>query len=82
MINKYNFDEEEKIILNSLAIDNNKKDCLSKVLFGSAVSDDDDIKNIMNTLANKIESISDDEWSEFQLHLPFELSIAYEDYMA
>lgn len=82
LINKYKFDEEEKIILNSLAIDNDKKDCLSQVLFASAVSDDDDIRNIMNVLANKIEKLTDDEWSNIQLHLPFELTISYEDYMA
>lgn len=74
------FEEEEKIILNHLAIEGDKDSCCEKLKLGISISNDEYVIKILEDLLTKITGIKEDEWLELQSCLPYEISIKDEDF--
>ena len=69
------FNEDEKIILNKMAIDDeNKMVVESRLKFSEAICEDD-IKTLLGDLLEKIKSLSEADWNEIYSLLPFWVSV-------
>lgn len=74
------FYEEEKIILNHLAVDSSKDLCCDQLSMGMAICSDDDVFNVLQSTLSKILNLSVDEWSCLQSFLPCEVSVSDSDF--
>ena len=74
------FDEEEKIILNHLALESSKDTCCEQLSMGMAISSDNDVVSVLQSTYAKIKNLSVEEWSDLQSVLPYEVSISDSDF--
>lgn len=76
----YVFNEEEKIILNHLALDASKDVCCDQLSMGMAISDDMDVVAVLQSTYAKIRDLTVEEWADLQSILPYEVSISDDDF--
>lgn len=74
------FNEEEKIILNHLAVDNGKDVCCEQLSMCLSISDDSDIVSILESTYSKIKDLSSEDWADLQSVLPYDVSISDDDF--
>lgn len=74
------FNEEEKIILNHLAVDASKDMCCEQLSMGMAISNDNDVVSVLQSTYAKIRDLSVEEWSDLQSMLPYDVSISDDDF--
>lgn len=66
--------DEEKYVLNKVAIDVSRDECCDRLLFGSEVTTDEECASVLLELCSKLKNLKPDDWEELQNYLPFELS--------
>lgn len=74
------FDEEEKLILNHLAVDVGKDICCEQLSMGISICDDTAVISVLEAVQSKILDLSVDEWADLQSYLPFDVSISEDDF--
>lgn len=79
-VDAFVFDEEEKIILNHLAINVGKDVCCEQLSMGMAVCEDSDVVSVLQATYSKIRDLSVEEWDNLQSFLPFSVSVSDDDF--
>lgn len=74
------FSDEEKMVLNRLAVNVSNDECCEQLLFGAEVTGDEDCVSLFSSLREKVASLSVEEWDNLQSFLPFETSVLEEDF--
>ena len=82
------FNDDERQYLNSISKGHDRErlsreDILTAVSFAREVADSTDmmILDLIDGVYAKINSLSDDEWGELRMRLPFPVNISFEDDM-
>lgn len=82
------FNDDERQYLNSISKGRDRenlsrKDILTAVAFAREVADSTDtmILDLIDGVYFKVNSLSDDEWEELRMLLPFPVNISFEDDM-
>lgn len=73
------FDFEEKMILNNLGVGVSKSRCCDLITLGLKMATDTMIQDTLNSLLNKVNALSDEEWEDLQNYLPFDVLVDDED---
>lgn len=80
------FDDDERQYLNSIVKDRDReklkrKDVLSNIAFAREVADhtDEMVTELIDGLYSKINTMSDEEWENLRMQLPFPVNINFED---
>lgn len=73
------FDMEEKVILNHIGIGIGRNDCCEQLSFSAEVTEDQDCVEILHRVYEKVCDLTEEEWNELQLYLPFEVLISDDD---
>ncbi len=69
------FNEDEKKIMNQVAVRSSKQECVERIIFNINIGNDIDIKNTMDILLKKVDTITTEDWKSLQIFLPFVLTI-------
>lgn len=75
LINLLSYDE--MMILNRVALDATLKDTIDNIIMQRYMTRDEEIKEIMIELHQKLTQINEVEWSEIQMNMPF--AVPYDD---
>ena len=75
LINLLSYDE--MMILNRVALDATLKDTIDNIIMQRYMTRDEEIKEIMIELHQKLTQINEVEWSEIQMNMPF--TVPYDD---
>lgn len=75
LINLLSYDE--MMILNRVALDATLKDTIDNIIMQRYMTRDEEIKEIMIELHQKLTQINENEWVEIQMNMPF--AVPYDD---
>lgn len=67
------FNVDEKIILNRMGAGVSKSEFLAQVGFSDAATNDADCKALMHDVLAKVDGLTDAEWEDLQMYLPFDV---------
>lgn len=73
------FNEDEKIVLNSVAIDEKLDTVIDKINVSIMITEDESVQDMLEELLNKLNSMSNDEFNNVQKELPYTVSISIDD---
>lgn len=73
------FNTDEKVVLNRLGMGVSKEECLSQLSFSEQASNDEDCKDLLQDVLDKVNSLSNKEWEDLQKYLPFEVEFSDSD---
>ena len=80
------FNNEERVLLNSICKNEDlaglaKNDVLQSLAFSRQIANEDDsmVISLVDGLAEKITSLTEEEWDDVKMHVPFAVALVAED---
>lgn len=78
------FNNEERVLLNSICKNEKlsaltREDVLKSLLFARQVAGDAMIADLVDSTSSKVQSMTDEEWNELKMIVPFPVALIVED---
>lgn len=70
---------DEKILLNKMALDLSLRNCLDRLALYEEVTSDEECKQLIVSLQEKVKILTEEEWEDLKSFLPFDLPLTEED---